>query len=98
MHSFRHAFSKEWKFEPIKVEKKIAGRGTGGGRTAYFEKNEMFLTTHIELYKMLSIRESCKMLREMENYFCHHVDLQLEVPKRRHDTVNDRILCLLISQ
>jgi hypothetical protein len=34
MHFFRHAFSKEWKFEPIKVEKKIAGRGAGGGGTA----------------------------------------------------------------
>jgi hypothetical protein len=34
MHFSRHVFSKEWKFEPIKIEKKIAGRGSGRGGTA----------------------------------------------------------------
>jgi hypothetical protein len=34
MHFFRHAFSKEWKFKPIKIEKKIASRGSGRGAAA----------------------------------------------------------------
>jgi hypothetical protein len=34
MHFFRHAFYKEWKFEPIKAEKKIAGRVIAVGETA----------------------------------------------------------------